>query len=325
MKNNKKSTKNVKNVKNTRSTRNAAITASAAHVAGRTGRTGKTGTAGTTQATSTTRTTGTASTKNVRKWSEIRTLPLNALRIDAKYQRSLNLARVKYIVNNFDSDLVGTPQVSYRGGEYYVFDGQHTIKALSLLKRDSAFPIVCKVYYGLTAEEEALMYHKFNTSKTPINAISIIKAQAAYGDEKVKNFLESTKDAGFIIDPAKSRGCRYGIQAVRTAQNCFSSLGSENYKFMLKLLRAAWNGERWSITQYMLSGMELLTRVFLHELDDFAKRMSVFTDNDINKEAANFYDLSTPHRYAWALGTLFNKKGGKGSLDLKKLNFVNFA
>ena len=123
-------------------------------------------------------------TKGSGKWSEMRTLPLNLLRIDTNYQRDLNLSRVRYIVNNFDPDLVGIPQVSYRDGMFFVFDGQHTIKALGLLKNDPAYPIVCKVYYGLTGEEEAGLFHKFNTSRTPINAISIIKAQAAYGSDQ---------------------------------------------------------------------------------------------------------------------------------------------
>ena len=278
---------------------------------------------------------GTVATKGVRsmkgsgKWSEMRTLPLNMLRIDTNYQRDLNLSKVRYIVNNFDPDLVGIPQVSYRDGMLFVFDGQHTIKALSLVNNDPAYPIVCKVYYGLSEEEEAELFHKFNTSRTPINAISIIKAQAAYGDEKIKSFLHCTKSAGFIIDPTKPRNCRYGIRAVRTALNCFSSLGAENYKFMLALLRKTWRGERWSLNQNMLNAMELLLRVFwheLHEIDDFAKKMSKFTDNDINKEAANFYEKSKPYRYAWALGSLFNKrveKAEQGKLDLRRLNYVN--
>lgn len=259
----------------------------------------------------------------MKKWSEMRTLPLDAFRIDTNYQRDLNLNRVRHIVNNFDSDLVGIPQVSYRNRTFYVFDGQHTIKALGLVKHDPKYPVVCKVYYGLSAEEEAEMFHKFNTSRTPINTISVIKAQAAYGDEKIRNFLRYTKNAGFIIDPVRPRNCRYSIRAVRKAHNCFSSLGAENYKFMLKLLRKTWNGERWSVSHSMLSGMEILVRVFLHSLDDFAKRMSKFTDTDINKEAANFYELSKPYRYAWALGTLYNKKAGYGKLDLRMLNYVN--
>ena len=291
--------------------------------------TAATATATTTDATTKTMK-GMRGVKGSGKWSEIRTLPLNVLRIDTNYQRDLNLSRVRYIVNNFDPDLVGIPQVSYRDGKLFVFDGQHTIKALSLVKNDPAYPIVCKVYYGLSGEEEAGLFHKFNTSRMPINAISIIKAQAAYGDEKIKSFLQCTKSAGFIIDPTKPRNCRYGIRAVRTALNCFSSLGAENYKFMLDLLRRTWRGERWSLNQNMLNAMELLLRVFWHELhkiDDFAKKMSRFTDNDINKEAANFYEMSNPYRYAWALGSLYNKRTAKAEqdgLELKKLNYVNF-
>ena len=84
----------------------------------------------------------------MKKWSEMRTLPLDAFRIDTNYQRDLNLNRVRHIVNNFDSDLVGIPQVSYRNRTFYVFDGQHTIKALGLVKHDPKYPVSAKSIMG---------------------------------------------------------------------------------------------------------------------------------------------------------------------------------
>ena len=106
---------------------------------------------------------------------------------------------------------------------------------------------------------------------------------------------------------------------------------------MLKTLKETWNGAHWSVSSNILSGMTTLIRVFGSDLKvaQFIHRMSEFTDDDINREAAQFYDLALPYRFAWALGTLYNKKsennakdakGGKNdkmSLNLRRLNFVN--
>ena len=41
---------------------------------------------------------------------------------------------------------------------YYVFDGQHTIVARKHMNGNNDLPILCKVYYGMTEAEEALLF-----------------------------------------------------------------------------------------------------------------------------------------------------------------------
>ena len=259
----------------------------------------------------------------MKQWSDIRMIKISALRVCMDYQRKLDMSWVRHIVNNYDPALVGTLQVSYRDGEYYVFDGQHTKRAIELKFNNPEYPVSCKVYYGLTLEEEAEMFHKFNTSKKRMSTIAIVRAQAAYGDEHILNFIQCSRDSGFTIDPSKSSNSRCNIRAIKRAHECFETLGANSYTLMLKVLKKTWKGAPWSITQNMLSGMEILIRFFGNEFSiaQFARIMSKFTDDDINREAAEYYDLSTAYRYAWAIGSLFNSKGGE--LELERLNFVN--
>ena len=262
--------------------------------------------------------------------SENRKIPLRQLEICQAYQRKLDMDWVNHIVTNFRSYLVSEMQVSYRNGHYYVFDGQHTKKALEILNGGD-YLVPCKVYRGMSEAEEAEMFYKYNTSKKHMSAMSIVKAQSVYGDDKVNEFLQCTRDAGFAIDATKPCRCRYGIAAVKKAKECFSVLGAEIYSLMLATLRRTWNGAHWSVSSNMLSGMTTLIRVFGNDLKvgQFISRMSRFTDDDINKEAAQFYDLTLSYRFAWALATLYNKKTikdgkeDKDALDLDRLNFVN--
>ena len=45
------------------------------------------------------------------------------------YQREFDERKVRRIVENFDERIANEPKLSLRNGEYYVFDGQHTIAA----------------------------------------------------------------------------------------------------------------------------------------------------------------------------------------------------
>ena len=262
--------------------------------------------------------------------SESRKMPLRQLEICQDYQRKLDMDWVNHIVTNFRSDLVSEMQVSHRDGHYYVFDGQHTKKALEMLYGGD-YLVSCRIYHNMTGPQEAGMFCIYNTSKKHMSAMSLVKAQSAYGDEKVNEFLQCTRDAGFAIDATKPCRCRYGIAAVKKAKECFSVLGAEIYSLMLATLRRTWNGAHWSVSSNMLSGMMTLIRVFGNDLKvgQFISRMSRFTDDDINREAAQFYDLTLSYRFAWALATLYNRKTikdgkeDKDALDLDRLNFVN--
>lgn len=257
------------------------------------------------------------------KWSEMRVMTVGLLEIDLKYQRSLDLAWTKEIVKNFDPHLVGIVYVSVRKGHYYVFDGQHTLKALEILYHDKNYPVLCRVYHGLTEQDEARMFCEFNQRKKRISSLDIMKARAISGDDSTMNFLRCTKEAGFIVDPTKKFTCRYGINAVKKAQTCFLTLGAEKYSRMLKLIGETWNGEPWSVSQKMLAGMTVLFKFFDLNSKNFVRRMSSVTELEIERMSHNYYNLSMAYRYAWAIGKMHNRIGGKKCLDLIKLNFVN--
>ena len=80
------------------------------------------------------------------------------LEIPDAYQRKLNTERVAKIVAGFNERIANEPKVSFRDGHYYVFDGQHTIVARKHMNGNNALPILCKVYYGMTEAEEALLF-----------------------------------------------------------------------------------------------------------------------------------------------------------------------
>ena len=74
------------------------------------------------------------------------------------YQRKIQKKKVDRIVAEFNERIANEPKLSYRDGMYYVFDSQHTIAARKQLNNGKDLNIVCKVFYDLTEEEEALLF-----------------------------------------------------------------------------------------------------------------------------------------------------------------------
>ena len=50
------------------------------------------------------------------------------------------------------------PKVSFRDGRFYIFDGQNTVEARRTSNGGMELPIRCKVFYGLTKEDEATLF-----------------------------------------------------------------------------------------------------------------------------------------------------------------------
>ena len=83
------------------------------------------------------------------------------------YQRGVERKRVELIARDFNEYIVNEPKVSFRNGRYYVMDGQHTIEGCILLNGGADRPILCKVYTGLTMEQEALLFAEQNGHAAP--------------------------------------------------------------------------------------------------------------------------------------------------------------
>ena len=85
--------------------------------------------------------------------------------VDPLYQRELHQKKVDKIISEFNYDLVNEPKLSLRSdGKLYVFNGQHTTAAWKIHEGIDT-PIMCKIYRGLTWEDEKELFQPFLYSK----------------------------------------------------------------------------------------------------------------------------------------------------------------
>ena len=115
------------------------------------------------------------------------------LEIPAEYQRKLNIPNVEKMSAEFTELIANPPKVSYRDGHYFVFDGQHTIVTRRAMNGGQDLPIICKVYEGLTEEEEAMLFSRQTGVSTPLTAGAELRAALVGKDPESLAFVKATE------------------------------------------------------------------------------------------------------------------------------------
>lgn len=182
------------------------------------------------------------------------------------YQRHLNANRVKRIAAEFDERIANAPKVSYRNGHYYVFDGQHTIAARKLRNNNCDLDILCKVYSGLTEQEEALLFAQQTGISAPLTAGAKLRAKIHGGDPEAIAFLSATQRAGFGLSFNQSHA-KWKIACIATAFGEYRQHGERIYTDALRVLAEAWEGDIDSLRSEVLQGVVRFVALYDHEYD----------------------------------------------------------
>ena len=133
------------------------------------------------------------------------------------YQRGVERKRVELISREFNEYIVNEPKINFRNGRYYVTDGQHTIEARILRNGGKDLPILCKVYTGLTMQQEALFFAEQNGHAAPLTAGIRLRAKVVGGDAPSKAFVAATNRVGLSLNYDSMQLSNYRISCVGTA------------------------------------------------------------------------------------------------------------
>ena len=119
-------------------------------------------------------------------------------------------------------------------------DGQHTIEGCILLNGGADRPILCKVYTGLTMEQEAPLFAKQNGHAAPLSAGIKTARQVVGGDAPSKAFVAATNRVGLSLNYDSMQLSDYRISCVGTALKLYDQLGEEIYCEALRHIVEAW-------------------------------------------------------------------------------------
>ena len=239
------------------------------------------------------------------------------LEIPAEYQRKLKMGKVKQIVAEFNGVIVNPPKVSYRDGRYIVIDGQHTVVALKMLNGGEDLPIVCRVYTGLTKEEEALVFAQQTGASTPLSAGAKLRAKLVGKDSESLAFLAATEAAGLQLGADSVRATRK-IICVSTALKEFQQYGADTYTEGLKAIVDAWGGDPDSLRSGIIQGMMRFIALYKDEYkySRLVKRLATVYPTKLIRDA-DAMSGSASYRYMMQILKLYNGCSKKNVLPMK--------
>ena len=139
---------------------------------------------------------------------EVEFIKLKDLKIDSKYQRLINTNFIKN-AEEFRPKLVKPLSVFLRpDGDYVVVDGQHTcVIAATYVEDPSEFELPCQVQEHpseFTLEEcleaEAKYFKDFNSSRTNMSSVALLRADLAQGKPYAQRIEENFRKLGVHVE-----------------------------------------------------------------------------------------------------------------------------
>lgn len=238
------------------------------------------------------------------------------------YQQPVKDHVVDKLVREWDPRLLTPLVVSYQDGKYNLVDGQHRVCAMRKKNGGKDVTALCRVYRGMTYEEEAELYYKLDRSKGHLRLPNATKALVESGSNaeviEIKRLLE---DAGFIWALDKPTREPFEIEATRAVISAYRMLGGAAFSRMLRLLAKTWYGTPTSLNASILSGMALFLKTYETEVDDeaFIAQLSAVEPEEIIRLGKMDYSTNKASlRYARVIWSKYNcQRRGKRKLPYR--------
>jgi len=220
---------------------------------------------------------------------EYRRLNTAQLQSNQKYQRPVDPKHVREIVENFDPLYLDEILVSFRDGRYYVVDGQNRIAAFKQMNRGRDCTINCKVFRGLTYEQEADLFHHLDSIKKKLRYCDVVRARAESKSDPVIVGIGKILSRYGLAWSFSGAGSNKNstINANHAIIKSHEYLGPEMFELMIRLLVRTWGGHRDSMAASFIKGLTLFVKLYVHDADEevFVKKLSAASPVEIKSMA----------------------------------------
>ena len=198
---------------------------------------------------------------------EYKSITSDRLVVNPKIQRRLSKAKIKQIIDTFNPYKLNALKVSCRNGRYYLFDGQHTLAALHVLNNEKPLPVACKVFYGLTEEQEAWLFAHQADGSTPVSKSAGLAVLQNFNDPEAMDIINAAKEVGVEIDFVDKSKKPRKVSALINAVSCYRNMGEVEFREMLDILNRAWGEYEETFAVKILTAMAFFVEHFYGQYD----------------------------------------------------------
>ena len=199
-------------------------------------------------------------------------------------------AQFNKIMRTFNPDLVNPVKVALIDGKYYCFDGQMTMKVLKARNRGKDLCVPCKVFYGLTEMDAAMLFVDQVGTAVKVSAADKLRVLKNYGDEEAVALVKLVENNGLQISWNGSKG-KNAITAISTLQSVFRDLDGlktpEKFAEFIRVLKEAYDGNSDAHVAAMLSGVGLFIKTYFgqYDHDRLVRKLREHNPNDLIRDA----------------------------------------
>lgn len=196
--------------------------------------------------------------------SQLKEVPLVKMRVCDSAQRDLKPSRVDFLAAEFDPEMFGYPVVSNRDGHYYIIDGQHRVRAVIawLGKGWETQSVTCRVYTGMSEQDEADMFCRLNDILT-VGAFPKFKARVTAGSEPECSVKRTVEKTGLRISQGKEEGT---VSAVSTLTKVYKRDGAATLSRCLLIVNNSFGA--MGLTNHVIDGAAKVCARYNGELND---------------------------------------------------------
>ena len=218
------------------------------------------------------------------------------------------------IVGKFNADVFNEPKVNYRNGQYYVFNGQHSIVVWIAKFGDK--PILCKVYKGMTWLEEVQAFIDQNGIAKDPTTNDKLRGLFNSKNPDVCAMVDCAAKAGYLVDFEQGQA-RNRIVATSTLFKSYMQLGIVPFTDMLCIIRDAWGfGDYDAVSSFIIGGMTRFYRAYEGKFRsaDLTKALAKVSPAAIIRNARNS-TTSGSAKYAREILKVYNRNRTTRRLD----------
>lgn len=196
--------------------------------------------------------------------SQIMKVYLDRLLVSPRAQRRLRPARVDELAAEFQYDNMGYLVLNQRGKNFYIIDGQHRFEALKKWYGDGweTIDIPCRVYKGLTEQQEAEKFDRLNNS-LQVNAFDKFNVRVTAGRQEETTIKRIVTDNGLCISQDKVPGA---ISAVSALRKLYVGSNAETLAKTLRVIRDSFGDAGFEAM--VITGIGLLCQRYNGILDE---------------------------------------------------------